>query len=158
MDCAGIFVPYLAAVLLVSLLTPGKIINTGDGYCWDLWCMGVEQVSVIPQGQNILYTAQVRIFLDSSNAQRVPAQRAKSFFSVLDEQGRRFSLLGDVSFVEAGVNLLPGQSVKSSLSFLAPANAQKLYLIGDRTGPPWVYLYFGSDIAPFHRPMLLRVL
>jgi hypothetical protein len=58
--------------------------------------------------------------------------------------------------VDAGVNLLPG--LKSSLTFLAPANAQKLYLIGDPTGPPWACLYFGSDIALFHRPTLLRVL
>jgi hypothetical protein len=78
--CAGIFVPYLAAVLLVSLLTPGKIINTGDGYCWDLWCMGVEQVSAIPQGRNILYTAQVRIFIDSSNAHRARGAACEIIF------------------------------------------------------------------------------
>jgi hypothetical protein len=156
--CAGIFIPYLAAVVLVSLLTPRTIVSTGDSYCWDLWCMGIQQVNAIPRGQNTLYTAEVRIFSDSNNTHRVPAERAKAFFHVLDEQGRRFPLLWEVSFLGADVNVKPGQSVKSSLTFLAPTNARKLYLIGGDTGPSWVNLYFGSDIALFHRPTLLRVL
>jgi hypothetical protein len=43
------------------------------------------------------------------------------------------------------------------LTFLAPANARSLYLTGDVTAPLWVRLYFGSDLHPFHRRTLLRV-
>jgi hypothetical protein len=155
---AGILVPYLAAVALVSLLTPRTIVTVGDSYCWDLWCMGIQQVSAIPQGQNTRYTAEVSIFSDSKHAHRVPAEFAKSFFYVLDEQGRRFPLLPDSSFADADVTVLPGEAVKSSLTFVAPATARKLYLIGENTGPPWMHLYFGSDAALLHRPTLLRVL
>jgi hypothetical protein len=159
--CAIILGPYLAALTLVSLLTPGTIVNIGDSYCYDLWCLGVNQVNTIPKGQDILYTAEVRIFVDSSHSHYLPADPAKSFFSVLDDQGRRYPLLREASFVNADVTVQPGESLKSSFAFVAPRNARKLYLEGYDDGrvlPPWVYLYFGNDISLFHRRTLLRIL
>lgn len=156
--CALIIFPYLAVLTLVSLLTPGTVVNIGDSYCYDLWCLGVNRVNAGPRGQEILYTAEVRIFVDSSHPHHLPAQKAKSFFYVLDDQGRRYPLLSEMSFSDADVTVHPGESVRSSLTFLAPRNARKLYLVGNDSGPPWVYLYFGSDISLFHRPALLRIL
>jgi hypothetical protein len=156
--CALIIVPYLAALALVSLLTPGTVVNIGDSYCYDLWCLGVNQVNATPKGQDILYTAEVSVFVDSSNPHYLPADPAKSFFYALDDQGRRYPLLRDASFSEANVTVRPGESLKSSLAFVAPRNARKLYLMGKDAGLPWVYLYFGSDISLFHRPALLRIL
>jgi len=43
------------------------------------------------------------------------------------------------------------------VTFLAPANAGKLYLAGGSLVMPWVPFYLGSDIAPVHRLTLLRV-
>jgi len=49
--------------------------------------------------------------------------------------------------------------VKSSFAFRAPRNARKLYLMANDGGfPPWVYLYFCSDISLLHRHTLLRIL
>jgi hypothetical protein len=155
--CALIVVPYLAALALVSLLTAGTIVNIGDSYCYDLWCLGVKQVNATQSGQAIRYTAEVRIFVDSSHPHHLPAEQAKDFFSVLDDQGRSYPLLRAASFVDSDVTVQPGESVKSSLTFLGPPNARKLYLIGN-SGRPWVYLYFGSDISLFHRRALLRIL
>jgi hypothetical protein len=158
--CASILIPYLAAVLLVSLLTPRTIVSPGDGYCWDLWCMGVQHVSATPHGQNTLHTADVRIFSDSTHTLRAPAELARSFFCVLDEQGRRYPLLRDASFANVDITVNPGESVTSSLAFLAPAGARKLYLMGDDGALylPWVYMYLGSDVSLFHRRTLLCVL
>jgi hypothetical protein len=156
--CAGILIPYITALVSVALLTPRTIVSIGDIYCWDSWCMGVQHVNAVRQGENILYTAEVRILSEHSKASRVPAELAKSFFAVLDERGRSFPLLQNASFVDADVTLNRGESVNSSLSFLAPANARELYLLGHDGGPPWVYLAIGSDLAPFHRRALLRVL
>ena len=88
-------------------------------------------------------------------------KQAKHFLYVLDEQGRRYPLLPEASFVDdADVTVQPGESVKSSLAFLAPPGARKLYLMGNagQVFLPWVYLYFGSDVSLFHRPALLRIL
>jgi hypothetical protein len=156
--CALILVPYVAALALVSLLTPGTVVNIGDSYCYDLWCLGVDQVDAAPKGRDILYKADVRIFVDSSHPHRLPAEQAKGFFYVLDEQGKRYSLLPEASFADADVTVHPGESVRSSLAFVAPRNARKLYLMGKDGGMPWVYLYFGSDISLFHRRALLRIL
>ncbi len=156
--CAAIIVPYLVALTLVSLLTPRTIVNIGDSYCYDLWCLGVNRVAAIPKGQDIVYTADVRVFVDSTHPHHLPADQARDFFYVLDDRGRRYPLLRGASFVGADVTVHPGESVTSSLAFLAPLSARKLYLMGNNGGPPWVYLYFGSDISLFHRRPLLRIL
>ena len=151
---------YMASVVLVSLLTPEKIVSVGDSYCWDMWCVGVQTVETRPEGDQVLYTAEVSLFADSNNEQHVPpADVARRFFYVMDEQGRRFPILADSSFSNIGADatVRPGESVKSSLTFLAPATAGRLYLTGDIGGPPWVRLYFGSDLNPLHRRTLLRV-
>jgi hypothetical protein len=150
----GIVIAYLAAILLVSLFAPRLIVNIGDGYCYDTWCIGVQRVNTTFDGQNILYTAEVRIF---SDANRVPTSRAKDFLYARDERGRRFPLVQDSSLLPVDVTLDPGQSVQTSLTFLAPANARNLYLTSKYAVMPWVPLYFDSDIAPFHRRTLLRI-
>lgn len=155
---AWILIPYTIALVMVALLTPGTIVSIGDIYCWDSWCLGIQQVNAVPQGENILYTAEVRIVSDHSKPSRVPVEVAKSFFDVHDERGRSFPLLQNASFNDADVTLSHGESVRSSLSFLAPATARELYLLGHDGGPPWVYLAIGSDLAPFHRRALLRIL
>jgi hypothetical protein len=96
------------------------VVNIGDSYCYDLWCLGVNHVNATPRGRDILYTADV----------------------------------------DADVTVQPGESVESSLAFLAPLNARKLYLMGnaDQVSLPWVYLYFGSDVVLFHRSALVPIL
>jgi hypothetical protein len=114
-------------------------------------------VNTAPQGQNILYTAEVSLFSDTTTVQLEVTDQPKRFFYVMDEQGRRFPILAYSSVAGASVSVKPGESVKSSLTFLAPAGARKLYLTDDLKWPPWVCLYFGSDLNPFHRRTLLRV-
>jgi hypothetical protein len=83
------FILYLAGVVLVSLVTPRTIVSIGDSYCYDLWCIGIQRVNATPKGQDILYTAEVRVF---SAANWVPTSRENSFLYAVDEQGRRFPL------------------------------------------------------------------
>jgi len=152
---AASFFLYVAAVAVVALLTPRTIVNIGDGYCYDLWCIGVQQVSAAAHGANVLVKVDVRIF---SDANRVPAHERNLLYAC-DERGRRFPLLPDSSSSPVGdITVKPGESVNTALTFLAPADARKLYLTGERLEMPWVYLYFGSDVSPFHRRTFLRVL
>lgn len=156
---AVIIGPYLGALVLVSLLTPRTIVNFGDSYCYDLWCLGVNQVNAAHADQNILYKADVSVFVDSTHAHRLPAEQATEFLYVVDDRGRRYPLLPEASFADAGVTVQPGESVKSSFAFRAPADARRLYLMANEGGfPPWVYMYFGSDISLFHRRAMLRIL
>jgi hypothetical protein len=156
--CPCIAALYFGGVVLVSLVTPRTIVSIGDSYCWDLWCVGIQNVNTTPQGQNILYTAEVSLFVDSATAQLELTDQPKQFpFYVMDEQRRRFPVLAHSTLGHATVTVKPGESVKSSLTFLAPVNEGSLYLTGDIGAPLWVRLYFGSDLNPFHRRTLLRV-
>lgn len=155
--CGGIAGGYLLGVMASSLVTPQKIVSAGDSYCWDLWCAGVGKVTSQAQGANILYTADISLFADSAEPQQAPIEQARRFFYIVDERGRKFPILPEDSFAGVNVTLKPGESAKSSLAFLAPANAGKLYLTGDIGAPWWVRLYFGSDLNPLHRRTLLRI-
>jgi hypothetical protein len=149
---------YLAGVVLVSLLTPQTIVNIGDSYCWDLWCVGVRNVTATAQDKNILYTAEASLFVDSTTAELPLTGQPSQFFSVTDERGRRFPILRYAPLGDAKTSVKPGETAKFSLTFYAPADARNLYLTGDTSGaPPWVRLYFGSDLNPFHKRTLLRV-
>lgn len=147
---------YATGVMAVSLLTPEKIISVGDTYCWDLWCVGIQHVNAAPRGENVLYNAEVSISVDSVSAQLALTGQPGQFFYVIDERGQRFPILAYSPASDANV-VKPGESVKCSLSFLAPASARNLYMTGDVKAPLWVRLYFGSDLNPLHRRTLLRV-
>jgi hypothetical protein len=148
---------YVLGILLVSLLSRRTIVNVGDSYCWDLWCVGIQNVMPAPHGADILYTAEVSLSVDSTTAQLQLTDQPTQFFYVTDEQGRRFPILGYPPLTGANAIVKPGEPVKSSLTFVAPASARNLYLTGDLKAPLWVRLYFGSDLNPFHRRTLLCV-
>ena len=79
---------------------------------------------------------------------------------LVDERGRRFPLVQDLSVIPFDVSLDPGQLVKTSLTFVAAADARQLFLTGDTGGAPpfWVRLYLGSDDSLLYKRTLLRVL
>src|SRR6185369_4689479 len=60
----GLWVVFALAVIAISLLSPQTIVNIGDSYCEDIWCIGVEKVSVEPRGADAQYNLDVRIFSD----------------------------------------------------------------------------------------------
>jgi hypothetical protein len=148
---------YTLAVVAVSLRTPQKIVSAGDSYCVDIWCIGIDGVNQEPVGQEIVYKVEVHIF---SEANRVQTSAKGASLYLLDERGRRFPLVKDPSVIPFDATLDPGQSVKTSLTFVAAADARQLFLTGDTRGEPpfWVRLYFGSDNSLLHKRTLLRVL
>jgi hypothetical protein len=154
--CAALVAVYTLALIAVSLLTPQKIVNIGDSYCVDIWCIGINGVSPKPLGQEIVYKIDVRIF---SDANRVTTSAKNVSLYLLDERGRRFPLINDPSVIPFDVPLNPGQSVSTSLTFTTKADARQLFLTGDtgREPPFWVRLYFGNDDSLLHKRTLLRV-
>jgi hypothetical protein len=153
---------YVALVVVVARLSPQKVINIGDSYCMDIWCIGIEKVNTIPRGSEIVYKLDVRVFSDA-NTVKTSAKGAQVY--LLDERGRRFDLVSDPSVIPFDTPLDPRQSMQTTLSFVVPADAQRLFLpcsyhhIGDESSLPfWVKLYFGSDANYQHKRTMLRVL
>ncbi len=147
---------YLTALVTVSLATPQKVVNVGESYCVDIWCIGIEKVTVTPQASQTVYRVDMRIF---SDANRVMVSAGNAVPYLVDERGRRFPLLQDPSPAPFGATLTPGQSVRTSLIFATAPDARQLFLKADTGGgvPFWVRLYFGSDDSLLHKPTLLRV-
>src|SRR5580704_10107677 len=143
-------VAYTALTITVSLLLPQKIVNPGQSYCVDSWCIGVQNVTRAALGQNVAYKADVRIFSDL-NTGTTSAKGASLYLA--DERGRRFPLVPDPSVTPFDTELMPKQSLNTSLTFLVAADARELFLRGD--GPPglWMAKFFiGDDSALLHRP------
>jgi len=147
--CIGV---YMSGVMAVSILSPQRIVSIGDSYCSGTWCIGVESVNSRPQGDQVVYQVDVRIFKGPKS--RETAAKGVTLY-LLDDRGRRFSA------APFDVTLKPGQTVRTSLTFLTAADAKNLFLTGkaDALQPPfWSRLYFGSDDSLLHKPTLLRVL
>jgi len=149
------FAAYIALTIIVSLLLPQKVVNPGQSYCVDSWCIGVQRVTKTALGQDVAYKADVRIFSDLNRG--TTSAKGASLYLV-DERGRRFPLVPDPSVIPFDTELSPKQSVDTSLTFLVAADARQLFLKGE--GPSlWITKFFiGDDSAWLHRPTLIRVL
>jgi hypothetical protein len=115
---------YLIAVVAVSLTAPQKIVNVGDSYCMDIWCIGIERVSATPLGAQVSYKADVCIF---SDANRVKTSARGAALYLVDDRRRHFPLVNDPSAIPFDVILDPGQSVRTSLTFLVVPDARQSF-------------------------------
>lgn len=146
---------YTALTIALSLLLPQKIVNPGQSYCVDSWCIGIQNVTKTPRDGDIVYKADVRIFSDLNRG--TTSAKGASLYLV-DERGRRFPLIPNPDVIPFDMELNPHQSVNTSLTFVVAADAHQLFLKGD--GPSlWITKFFiGDDSAFLHRPTLIRVL
>jgi len=49
------FVGYTALTIALSLLLPQKVVNPGQSYCIDSWCIGVQKVNKATLNQDVVY-------------------------------------------------------------------------------------------------------
>jgi hypothetical protein len=148
---------YVAITIAVSLLTPQAIVNPGQSYCNDNWCISIQSVTKTQLAHDIVYHVDSRIF--NTNTVKNNARGASLY--LVDEHSRRFPLITDSAGTPLGVELNPGQSVNTSLTFLAAADAQQLLLKidwgGSRLVKTLVNFVVENDRSLLHRPTLLRV-
>jgi hypothetical protein len=150
---------YVAMTVAVSLLTPRAIVNPGESYCNDNWCISIRSVTKAQLAQGIAYKADVRVFSDA-NSTVVTSGKGVSLYLV-DEHDRHFPLMADPAVTPFDIELKPGRSVNTSLTFLAAADAQQLFLKvdwpGNRLVKFLVKFVVGNDRSLLHRRTLLRV-
>jgi len=151
---AGVISVYILMVGVVSLLRPQTIVNVGDSYCSDIWCIGIERVNSTRSENETTYKLDVRIFSDA-NRVKTSAQGVSLFLS--DERGRRFPLIVDPSVIPIDVVLDPREIVRTSLTFITPPDVHPLFLSRDGLRPFWAKLYLANDWSLWQKPALLRV-
>jgi hypothetical protein len=150
---------YVAMTIAVSLLTPQAIVNRGQSYCNDNWCISIRSVTRTQLGHDIAVKADASVFTDDATA--TLGNKGASLYLV-DEHNRRFPLIADpavTAVFESELN--PGQPLDTTLTFLAPADVQQLFLKidwpGNRLVKVLVKFVMGNDRSLLHRPTLLRV-
>ncbi len=145
---------------------PQRVINTGDSYCWDLFCMGVEKVDAAPRALETEYKVDVRIFSDANTVKTGPDE---AVVYLQDERGRRFSLVNDAGAALFKAKLDPKESRRATLTFVVPSGTKApLFLTGDAPLPEniplqWHFFRFFADLHFGYeklswKPTLLRVL
>src|ERR1700680_4416662 len=55
-------IAYLAIVVVVALFAPQRVLNIGEPWCFDDWCLSVENVSRMPAPPLVSYDISLRIF------------------------------------------------------------------------------------------------
>jgi hypothetical protein len=147
---------YAALLVIVAAATPQKVLQPGDPWCFDDWCLSVEGVTQMPSPVGTHYTVSLRIY---SEAKRV-SQRAKgAWIYLIDRGGTRYSPLPDNSQTALDVLLQPGESIQTSRTFLVPNGVHDLGLITGHGGgycsmlPPII----GEGGCLFNKPTMIRI-
>jgi hypothetical protein len=145
---------YLAIVAIVGWRSPQRVLNVGEPWCFDDWCLSVEKATNIPSPPLALYQVSLRIF---SDAKRVSQRANGAWIYLIDGNGNRYSPELDSSATPLDVLLQPGESVTTSRTFKLPANARDLGLITGH-GPSWIGgLIIGGEASLFHKPTFIRI-
>ena len=146
---------YMGAVVLVSLILPRRVLNTGDEECFDDWCIGVarwQRRAAADSG--VGYEVDLRL---RSRARRV-FQREKNLSVYLtDKRRRRYNPAPKEQAEPIDVLLGPGQSVFVRRECRIPAVATDVGLVAAHEGGfPIGWFVIGYDTW-FRPPGVIRL-
>jgi hypothetical protein len=167
------FTMYFGALVVVSLVSPQRVVAMKEDHCFDDWCVAVDEVSVhnelgqgasIAKPDGVFYVITLRL----SNHARGRRQRAASAAVHLrDERGRRYEVseAGQAALAAQQGDLPPltstidvGHSVITYQVFDLPRDAQGIELtIEHPVGFSPGLLVIGDEGALFHKPTIVRL-
>jgi hypothetical protein len=150
-------VSYFAIGIAVAFLRPQRVLNVGDPWCFDDWCLTVEKVVRTDSTSEISYNVDLRI---SSRARRATQRANKAWIYLIDERGRRYSADPAPSAVPLDVLLRPLESASTQRVFHVPRDTHGLGLITGHGGPycgPMDLLIIGGGGCLFRKPTVIRI-
>jgi len=140
------WVVWLVCANAISLLTPRTIVKIGETYCWDIKCLGIDEVIPPSQTSDPVYKLNVHLFNDA-NTIKISFKNISPF--LIDEQGRNFPMVYDPTVPPYDALLDPGQTIKTSFTFKVAPDVRQLFLTGEVTGPQE---HIGGKKAPWWAP------
>lgn len=158
--CAAI---YLAISVGVSLMRPARVIEQGQDWCFDEWCIAVEGVHRTPtlNGKAVAVITDLRI----SNNGRSP-EGVRGFWAfLLDDQGRRYEPTPG-PWHDLVASPVPGHGfARTSMDFVVPTGTRLRGFVTNHgggsggSGPSFLpsLLEIGQGGWLFHRPNMIRV-
>jgi hypothetical protein len=113
-----------AAILVLTAMAPHEsALKTGTPYCDDDLCMNVVSITRTPEQAGSSYRFTIRLF---SRATQGPRSAKGASVYLTDERNRRFLPVHDNSATPFDVDVEPGKSVNTSLTFHVPSDAKGL--------------------------------
>ena len=154
----GLFaVTYFVVSVGVAFFTPQRVLAADRPWCFDDWCLAVNGMTDHHDGQQVLYTVDLRIF---SRAHRI-AQRARgAWVYLVDAAGRRYAPTPSANEVPLDVLLRPLESRSTTRTFAVPVGVRPIGLI---TGHGGGYcgvmnlLIIGNGGCLFGKPTMVAV-
>jgi hypothetical protein len=116
---------YLVVSLSVSALRPERSIGLGERWCFDDWCVSVDQVTRRAAARDAIYTLDLQTY---NEAKRPEAARYPWMF-VRDEDGRQYLPQNDEWVGQVESRIPPHQSNRFSVEFRLPADTRLLSFV-----------------------------
>lgn len=153
-------VVYVIVSTSVSYFKPRHVIEEGQDWCFDDWCIAVERVTRTPSSDHghTVYTTDVRVFNDA----RSP-EGAEGFWVYLrDDDDRRYEPLPGSWIDVVSARVGPHEFARTSISFVVPDGVGKLgFVTGHGGGSPCglipSLIEIGQGACLFHRPNMIRI-
>jgi hypothetical protein len=147
---------YLGIVIVVSLVSPQRVVGIGELRCSDEWCIAVigASRSSVPGGTEYSVAFQL-----SSRARGVSQRENGVVVYLMGGTGRRHLAEPDPTAVPFDVLLQPGQAVTTSRRFRVLGEEKVLGVVVGREGSnaiPGLFI-IGDDGSLFHRPAIVRI-
>ena len=150
-------ISYFTVDFAYAYLKPQRIIAEAAPWCFDEWCLTVTKATHSREGATQTYDIDLELF---SQARR-KAQRANgAWIYLIDNRGRRYAPEVRSSDIPLNTLLQPGESLRASRSFKAPADVQDIGLITGHGGPycgPMNILIIGSAGCLFNKPTMIKL-
>jgi hypothetical protein len=161
---------YVGTVVLVSLLSPGRVLALKEDQCSDDWCLAVEDVSLAKtlgsgsaraEANGVFYVVRLRV---SSRARRVTQRENGVTAYLIDDRAASYppSVPGQQAYESAhGATpslsdpIGPGASFSTTRVFDVPGRAHGLGLALKHAGPG--PLIIGDSQSLFHKPTVVRL-
>ena len=144
---------YVGTSVAVAYMAPQRVIAAGEPWCFDDWCLTVENVKRTDR----VYTVNLRI---SSEAKRVTQRANGAWVYLRDENDRHYEPTPNPAEVPLDVLLQPGESVAAQRGFKVPGNVHELGLVTGHGGPPCGFMslaIIGQAGCLFHKQAMIRL-
>jgi hypothetical protein len=151
----GIFAGlYLGIVILVSLVSPRRVLQVGEDQCWDDWCLTVTDVRRKPSDNGIRYDVTIRI---SSRARRVAQRGRGTHVYLMDDRGRCYDPISEPAAVPFDILLQPQEAVRTTRVFELPSDTADPVLVASHGGgfPAWFII--GDSGSLFHKRTVVQL-
>ncbi len=144
---------YFGIVILVSLVTPRRVLSIGEPLCFDDWCITVENVERTALQSDVSYAVRLRL---SSRARRATQRENGLVVYLSDVHDGRYNPVADASAVPLNVLLQPMESVVTVRTFKVPPDVPVSGLvIAHEGGFPIDWFIIGG--GPFRKEPIVRL-